>query len=148
MKLFELRVAGPTAGDCTTPYYVEFYGECTVREFINEVVKQNECEWGYVIIGSYYDGPRIEYTYGKIVSSVFSQDILDAKIKNATASGGWTRMDYLLDIWTDEQKPIEPKVEYDAEDDLHWCACGKCGKKIDWEDKFCKYCGHEVKCDG
>ena len=107
MKLFKLRTAGPTAGDCITPYYVDFYSECTVREFIDEVLKQNE--WGYVIIGSYYDGPRIEYTNDKIVSGVFSQDILDAKIKKATASGEWTSMDYLLDICTDDQKL---RIEY------------------------------------
>ena len=96
MKPFELRAAGPEAGDCTTPYHVEFYGECTVREFIDEVLKQNE--WGYVRIGKFFDGPQIEYSHEKIVSGVFSPDILDAIIKNATAHGGWTRMDYMLDI--------------------------------------------------
>ena len=96
MKLFELRAAGPEAGDCTTPYDVVLRNECTVREFIDEVLKQNE--WGSVIIGSRFDGPRIEYKHDKIVSGVFSQDILNAKIKNATAHGGWTLMDYMLDI--------------------------------------------------
>lgn len=102
MKLFELRSAGPEAGDCTAPYDVVFRKECTVREFIDEVLKQNE--WGSIIIGSYFDGPRIEYEHDKIVSGVFCQDILNAKITNATAHGGWTSMDYMLDIWTDEQK--------------------------------------------
>ena len=102
MKLFELRAAGPEAGDCTAPYDVVFRNECTVREFIDEVLKKGE--WGFVIIGSHFDGPRIEYKHDKIVSGVFSQDILNAKIKNATAHGGWTRMDYMLDILTKEQK--------------------------------------------
>lgn len=102
MKLFELRASSPTAGDCTTLYDVVFHNECTVREFIDEVLKQNE--WGSVIIGSYFDGPRIEYEHDKIVSGAFCQDILNAKIKNATAHGGWTWMEYMLDIWTDEQK--------------------------------------------
>ena len=102
MKLFELHAEGPEAGDCTIPFNVVFHHECTVREFISEILKK--VEWGYVIIGSRFDGPRIEYEHDKIVSGAFSQDILDAKIKNATAHGGWTRMDYMLDIWTDEQK--------------------------------------------
>lgn len=107
MKLFKLRTAGPTAGDCTTPYYVDFYSECTVREFIDEVLKKGE--WGYIMIGKFFDGPKIEYSHGMIASGVFSQNILDSKIKKATAHGGWTRMDYMLDIWTDEQKL---RIEY------------------------------------
>ena len=48
----------------------------------------------------------------------------------------------------EELEPVEPIVEYDVKNDVHWCACGKCGKKIDWEDKFCKHCGQAVKQDG
>lgn len=44
-----------------------------------------------------------------------------------------------------EQEAVEPRVEYDAEDDCHWCVCGKCGKNIDWYDKFCRMCGTPVK---
>lgn len=42
-----------------------------------------------------------------------------------------------------EQEPITARKEHD-EDDCWW-ACGKCGEEINWKDKFCKYCGHEVK---
>lgn len=100
MKLFELRAEGPMAGDCTTLYDVVFHNECTVREFIDEVLKKGE--WGYVRIGSRFDGPQIEYRHDKIVSGVFCQDILNAKITTATAHGGWTMMDYMLDIRPDE----------------------------------------------
>lgn len=101
MRLFDLRASGPTAGDCTTPYDVVLRNECTVREFIDEVLKKGE--WGYVRIGIYFDGPQIEYSHNKIVSGVFSLDILDARIKQATAHGGWTRMDYTLDIQPGER---------------------------------------------
>lgn len=135
MKLFELRTAGPTAGDCTTPYYVDFYNECTVREFIDEVLKKGE--WGYVIIGSYYDGPRIEYKHDKIVSGVFSQDILNAKIKNATAHGGWTLMNYMLNIWTDEQKLRNDYTQTLKEIVRHESEIAKLKKKVhDIEDQL------------
>lgn len=101
MRLFDLRASGPTAGDCTTPYDVVFRNECTVREFIDEVLKQGE--WGYVRIGSHFDSPQIEYSHNNIVSGVFCLDILNARINKATASGGWTRMDYMLDIQPVEQ---------------------------------------------
>lgn len=99
MKLFELHASGPTAGDCTAPYDVVFRNECTVREFINEVLQKHE--WGFIRIS---DGPGIEYKYDKITYGGFGPNILDSKINKATAHGGWTRMDYVLDILTSEQR--------------------------------------------
>lgn len=99
MRLFDLRASGPTAGDCTTSYDVVLNKECTVREFIDEVLKKGE--WGYVRIS---DGSNIEYKNDKITYGGFGPNILDSKINKATAHGGWTRMDYVLDIFTSEQK--------------------------------------------
>lgn len=100
MKLFELRVSGPESGDCTVPYDVIFDRECTVREFINEVLMQKE--WGFISICNYYNGNCIHYDKDAIVSGKFDTDLLESKIKKATASGGWTRMDYWIDIFTGE----------------------------------------------
>lgn len=136
MKLFELRAEGPEACDCTIPYNVVFRNECTVREFIDEVLKKNE--WGYVIIGSYFNGPRIEYTHDKIVSGVFSQDILNAKISNATAHGGWTRMDYMLDIRPGERTMLRNEyVQILKEIARHESEIAKLKKKAhDLEDQL------------
>jgi len=102
MKLFDLREAGPTAGDCTAPYDVTFHRECTVQEFIDEVLKQRE--WGFINICDCHNSSNIYYENDKIVSGNFDTDLLNARIKKATAHGGWSRMDYWLDILTDEQK--------------------------------------------
>ena len=101
MKRFELRPTGPIAGDCTVPYDVVFPDGCTVREFIEAVLTRDE--WGYISINNYVNGPRCEYKYDKLLTPL-SHAILDMPIKSATASGGWTRMDYVLDIWTADQK--------------------------------------------
>jgi hypothetical protein len=98
MKLFELHASGPTAGDCTAPYDVVFRNECTVREFIDEVLRKNE--WGFIRI---FDGPYIEYRNDKITYGDFGTNIFDSKINKATAHGGWTRMDYTLDIQPGER---------------------------------------------
>lgn len=101
MKPFELRVVRPEAGDCIIPYDVDvdydvvFHKECTVREFIDEILKNVES--GYVWIGN-FDGPVIEYINDEIVFGGFSPDILDARIKNATAHGSWIGTNYMLDI--------------------------------------------------
>lgn len=135
MKLFELRAAGPEAGDCTAPYDVVFRKECTVREFIDEVLKKGE--WGYIRIGPFFDGPQIEYSHGMIVSGDFSQNILDAKIKNATAHGGWTMMDYMLDIWTNEQKLQYEYTQTLKEIVRHESEIAKLKKKVhDIEDQL------------
>lgn len=136
MKLFELRSAGPEAGDCTAPYDVVFRKECTVREFIDEVLKQNE--WGSIIIGSYFDGPRIEYEHDKIVSGVFCQDILNAKITNATAHGGWTWMEYMLDIRPGERTILRGEYAQTLEEIVrHESEIAKLKKKAhDLEDQL------------
>lgn len=136
MKLFELRASGPTAGDCTTPYDIVFHKECSVREFIDEVLKKGE--WGSVIIGSYYDGPRIEYKHDKIVSGAFCLDIMDARITKATAHGGWTNMDYMLDIRPDEQRFLRNEyAETLKEIARHESEIAKLKKKVyDIEDKL------------
>lgn len=102
MKLFELSASGPTAGDCTTPYNVVFYRECTVREFIDEVLTRNE--WGTITIGDWLNGPSISYRNDKITSGAFSNDILDHTIKSATSHGGWSAMDYILQPWDKKEK--------------------------------------------
>ena len=103
MDLFRLRSTGPEAGDCTAPYDVIFNRECTVREFVDEVLKKKE--WGIIFIGSRYSGsPRISYSGDKLKSSAFPDDILDKTIQSATSRGGWTNMDYILHIWSDKEK--------------------------------------------
>lgn len=102
MKQFEFRASGPESGDCTTPYEIVFMEECTVREFIDAVLKRHE--WGTIAIGDWFNGPRIAYVYDVIKSGVFSHDILDAKIKSATSNGGWSHMNYVIQLFSEEEK--------------------------------------------
>lgn len=136
MKLFELRASGPT--DCTTPYDVVFHKECTVQEFIEEVLKKNE--WGSIIIGSHYDynNPRIEYKHDKIVSGAFCLDIMDARITKAIARSGWTNMDYMLDIRSDEKRFLRHEYAETLKEIVrHESEIAKLQKKVhDIEDKL------------
>ena len=104
MELFRLRSAGPEAGDCTAPYDVVFNRECTVREFIQEVLTKKE--WGTIHIGDRFSGgPCISYKGDQITSSSnFPDDILNKVIKSGKSHGGWTAMDYWLDIWNEQEK--------------------------------------------
>lgn len=102
MRLFRLEAVGPEAGDCTAPYDVVFTRECTVREFIDEVLTRNE--WGQIKISDWLNGPSISYDHDKITSGVFSNDILDHTVKSATSRGGWSCMDYVIQPWDKKEK--------------------------------------------
>ena len=91
---------GNTRGDETTPYAVSDYKAKTIVEFINEVLENYKNEWGYIKVkdepaGDSYWCTRIEYRYGELLN-----EIPDAwqhrEIKEVTAFGGWSRMDYII----------------------------------------------------
>ena len=100
------HVAGPF-GDCTSRYNVIDFPQ-TVREFVYEVLKDPK-EWGYIGIRNsdlpfkVFGNPNIEYAYGKLKAENFSDEWLNRKIVSVRASGGWSRMDYLLDLAPEEK---------------------------------------------
>lgn len=102
MELFRLvqngkEAGGPLGG--SAPYKVEFYRECTVREFIESVLHRDE--WGYIGIysteldGVVFGKPKCEYR-GNRLKSHLPDGYLDRKIKKAKADGGYSNMDYIL----------------------------------------------------
>lgn len=97
--MFKFSQSGPISGDCTAPYEVSLDKEYTVRTFINEVLTR-ENEWGYIGIENGYaifGDPFCEYRHGKLASKM-NEEILDKPVLSVSASGGYTRMDYLLKI--------------------------------------------------
>lgn len=101
-----IKTGGPY-GDQTSSYSVHLndnfsMNDYTVNMFIEEVLKTKD--WGYIGIynlkeRSVFGKPNIEYSHGKLKNENFEQSILDSKIKNIRASGGWSRMDYLLELY-------------------------------------------------
>lgn len=99
MNGFDFKCTGGPFGDCTSNYEIEFSREFTVREFVNEVIK-NKDEWGdfhIVTKGKPFGIEKSEYRHGKILSS-FSEEILDRKIKFVRANGGWSLMSYYITL--------------------------------------------------
>ena len=92
--------AGAMGSDCTAPYHVLFNKPMTVRELISEVLKRKE--WGYIGINnpsnfSIFGTPNCEYNHDKLLNEL-PPEYMDKTIKSIGASGGWTRMDYLLTL--------------------------------------------------
>lgn len=106
--MFTLRATGPTLYDCTTPYAVELDKKYTVAKFIQTVLSNKKNEWGYIGIAEFRHGvrcqisifgsPSCEYSYGEIISEPLPKNVLNKRVIAAKANGGYSRMDYLLDI--------------------------------------------------
>lgn len=100
--MIKLNQNTPTAGDCTAGYAVSLDKPYTVREFVDEIL-DNAREWGHIGIYSEEQAwfekgdPYIEYRHG-VLTAPFSDEILEKTIIKATASGGWSLMDYSLTL--------------------------------------------------
>lgn len=89
--------SGPSFGDATTPYNVIPKDEnVRVGNFIQDVLEQRPDDWGYIYIRK---EQVIAYKKGKII---YQSSLLDMfyhlRIKNVKACGGWSRMDYYIEV--------------------------------------------------
>lgn len=105
--MFKLVKTTPTGSDETAGYIVLF-GEdkpCTVNDFINEVLDKNPRDYGGINIYSSYKYSDVfqcgvKYGYGKLEISTLPEKTLprylNKQIISASASGGWSLMNYTL----------------------------------------------------
>lgn len=95
---------------CDGKYYITLQKECTVREFIEEWMK-DEREWGEFVIrcnnvpinrclyGLDTEGfPECKFSHGKIVSEPFPDSILDSIVKKVYGHGGWSYSRIVFDL--------------------------------------------------
>ena len=97
--MIELKQITRTFRDGRAGYEVTIDRKYTVKEFINEVIS-NKNEWGYIGIKrgrafTILGDPSCEYKLGELLSNL-PEDYLDKEISFVYASGGWSRMDYLI----------------------------------------------------
>lgn len=100
-KRFSLSRRTPVGGDCTCGYNVTFDGEYTVGEFLEEVLCKRSKEWGYIVVLSNQHQKETDYcsySLGELTEDLHNANLKDSKITSATASGGYSRMDFTLYI--------------------------------------------------
>lgn len=88
---------GHMAGDCTMPYKVELIGQPTLGGFIAQILEAGD-EWGIITVRT-EDGSIKDCTTDFKYSSIDTGAIawaMNRKVLRASASGGWTRMDYVI----------------------------------------------------
>lgn len=95
--MFKLLQCGSESRDCTAPYKVTLDKSYTVRTFIDAIINERKNEWGYIIVN--YGNKRFSsgYRYGKLENEM-DESVLDKPVISANASGGWTRMDYVIEV--------------------------------------------------
>lgn len=96
--MFELKSTGNIRGDCTQPFEVILEKEYTVEEFVQTVLTRNE--WGCICVSNkwkVYGNTKCEYSR-ETLKSVFPDEILCKKVVAASSDGGWSCMDYWLQI--------------------------------------------------
>ena len=98
--MFSLTQSTPMSRDCTCGYIVDLHKEYTVDEFIQEVLTERNKEWGYFKIndGVHENRGLRWYRNGRFESGMIPEDLLNIKIQKVNASGGWSRMDYVITV--------------------------------------------------
>lgn len=99
-------------GDSTANYNVVIAQSCTLREFIDHIVKTRG-EWGYIGIKepeSVFGDPCIEYKPGQIITPDWENLMyiyLDSAVTSASYHGGWSRGDWQFEVGgsTDNSTP-------------------------------------------
>lgn len=97
---------GPTAGDCTSRYYIYLHKPLTVKEFIDTWVKDNPIDWGYFKISKYddqvieltvrYKKGRVDILNNKLDKSII-ESVMNSTITGIGGSGGWSNSDFYID---------------------------------------------------
>lgn len=99
-------ITGEESSDGMTPWGARILESGTVGEFIDMVLK-NEKEWGYIgifdktieyLLLAPFGRPYMEYHHGESVNREELKDFENKKVIDIFAHGGWSRMDYLLDV--------------------------------------------------
>lgn len=95
IKLY--HIDGPF-GDCTSAYSVFIEHSMTVEQFIDTVIAENPGEWGRFTLK--YNKQVCSYSRGAktILDLDFYNKVKDYIVIRATAHGGWSLMDYDLDV--------------------------------------------------
>lgn len=99
---FNLYQTSPIGSDSTGGYGIYFKGDNpTVGEFIEHLFRTRNSEWGFIIVRDYARMTeiykKVGFQYGHLIDDL-PDAIGSMTVKLANASGGWSRMEYILSV--------------------------------------------------
>lgn len=83
-----------SGSDCTNLYKVSLDKEYTVQEFLDEAFSIRKNEWGSISIYNKEIKIGCSYSKSQIPYIQIPKDVLTKKIKDVSATGGWSNMNY------------------------------------------------------
>lgn len=92
-----VQTAGPFGDGCSIYSFTTKKEHYTIMDLIADC-RRNTGEWGYIkvtIAGVEYNA---EYRHGQIISNDIPESLFEVEITGGTAYGGWSRMDYKVEI--------------------------------------------------
>lgn len=107
---FRMKHTGGPYGDACSSYDVMLDHEYTVQEFVEEVLKEKQDEWGNFTITTDFhytytnQKDSCQYKYGKITDDFKNAETKSQIISEVKAHGGWTAMDYFIKIADTKEK--------------------------------------------
>lgn len=145
-NLFDFVQISPVSGDCTCNYRLRFNKVCTIKDFVTDIFNSRGNEWGSIEVrpniaveGIINNVVSTQYEHGTFRNSSFT-DVYDFIITEATASGGWTRMDYVLYAKPNTESKVDGKEEPTIMEN--------CNKDYMLSNDFVVYSKWKINCDG
>ena len=101
--MLKLNKISKTFQDCTANYQVSLPDELTVLELRDLIIKERLDDWGDIKLkdGTTFGKLLFEYKYG-VLTKTLCEDYNNSKVSKVTSSGGWSQMNFLVEVNNDE----------------------------------------------
>lgn len=95
--MIHLKQISQSAPDCTVDFSVYMSRPYTLKEFIREITTFKE-HGSLYIYSSEFHTIEVEYDYNKFEPTEDFKRVENKLVNKVSASGGWGRMDYYIDV--------------------------------------------------
>lgn len=100
MTTIELtQTKGPFGDECSLYSFTPKSEHLTLQDLIADA-RRTTGDWGYIEVSFAGTKFTLEYRHGQVISSDIPEGLYEKEITGGTAYGGWSRMDYMVEIPT------------------------------------------------
>ena len=93
------QTKGPFGDACSLYSFTPKSEHLTLQDLIADA-RRTTGDWGYIEVSFAGTKFTLEYRHGQVISSDIPEGLYEKEITGGTAYGGWSRMDYMVEIPT------------------------------------------------